>query len=250
MGVHKNEAAAQVPISRLVAFGQLDESEHDLFRQLAGPPIDYAARETVRRQGDRNEGVFMLWEGWVLSSLSFADGSRQIVKVHLPGDVLGAPSLPYAEAVETLSVLTRARISFIPADALGEIFLRAPRLAARLFLAAQEERVVLMDRLAAIGRLGASGSIAALLVHLYDRLSLVEAVPSTRITVPLTQTELGDILGLTSVHVNRVLQAMERAGQLRRTGRIFDLLDLEKLRAVARIPSRTIVRDLGWLPPA
>ena len=237
-----------MPVNRLALFGELDGAEAEFFRAMLGPQVPYAARDIIRREGAPNHGVFLLLDGWVVSSVGFADGSRQIVKIHLPGDILGAPSLPFATAVETLWTLTSATVCPISPEALGALFTHMPRMAARLFLAAQEERVILMDRLASLGRLGATGSVAALLVHLYDRLSLVEPMSSTRIQVPLTQVELGDILGLTSVHVNRVLNAMERAGHIRRSGKTFDLLDLDNLRALAGVPRRNVVGNLPWLP--
>jgi len=247
-GHHRINDAAAVPLNRLAPFGQLAEAEAAHLQAMLEPQVPYVARDTIRREGMPNQGVFLLVKGWVVSSVGFADGSRQIVKIHLPGDMLGAPSLPFATAVETLSTLTPAMVRPVALEALGELFARMPRMAALMFLAAQEERVILMDRLASLGRLGATGSVAALLVHLYDRLSLVEPVPSTRIHVPLTQVELGDILGLTSVHVNRVLHAMQRAGHIRRSGKTFDLLDLDKLRALAGVPQRKVVENLSWLP--
>jgi len=244
------DGAGTPRVNRLEPFGALDAVEVAFFGAMLGPQVPYGARDTIRREGEPNRGTFLLVEGWAVSSVGFADGSRQIVKVHLPGDMLGAPSLPFTTAVETLSTLTPAIVCPISVGALGDVFVRMPRMAARMFLAAQEERVILMDRLASLGRLGATGSVAALLVHLYERLSLIEPIASTRIQIPLTQAELGDILGLTPVHVNRVLRAMERAGYLKRSGKTFDLLDLDKLRAYAGIPQRRIARDLAWLPEA
>lgn len=234
--------------NRLDAFADISEAEAGVLRRLAGAPATVAAGEILRSEGAANHGVFLLLDGWVVSSVTFDDGARQILKIHLPGDLLGAPSLPYAHAVETLTALTAVRYSAVPLAALGALFAEAPRLGALMFLAAQEERVILMDRLAAIGRLGAQRAVAALFVHLHDRLVLGGRKGAAALDMPLTQRQIGDMLGLTQVHVNRMLRRLERMGALRRAGRRYELVDVEELRALAALPKREVRRNPGWLP--
>ena len=234
---------------RFAAFGDLSEAEARALRRLSGRPVRLEANRDVRGHEQAHAGPLFLDAGWALSSVDLPDGGRQILKVHLPGDILGGPSLPFDGPVETLTTLTPASLSPISLTALGELFVRAPRLGAILFLTAQEERVHLMDRLTAMGRLSAEGSIASLLVHLYDR--LVAPGPIDRpavIDFPMTQPQIGDVLGLTSVHVSRVLGRLERDGRIRREGRTIALLDPARLRRSAGLPRRRLRRDPPWLP--
>lgn len=215
---------------------------------MAGPVQQVARHRTIRREGDPVQSVYMLLEGWAISSIALADGRRQIVKVHLPGDILGSPSVTLAAAAETLTALTQVRIRSVSLAAFGTIFKRLPHLAALLFLSAQQERVILMDRLCSVGRTSAESRLAALILHLRDRLALLHPDIGSRFEHPLTQEQLGDIVGLTSVHVNRVFRVLEDKRLIRRDGHAVELLDIPALRRLSGVPVRNLTQDLSWLP--
>ena len=233
-------------VNRFSAFTDLSEGEERTLRRLFGPAAQLDAGCDIREAWGRRHTLFLLHEGWAASSADLADGGRQILKIHLPGELIGAPSLAFDVAVETLSTLTPVRASPVSLPALGELFERAPRLAAVLFLSAQEERALLMDRLTAIGRMDAERGITALLLHLHER--LLPSHPSGVIPLPLTQLQIADVIGLTPVHVSRVMRRLEKAGRIRRRGRTVELLDPAGLRAAAAIPQRRLRRDPDWLP--
>jgi CRP/FNR family transcriptional regulator, anaerobic regulatory protein len=236
------------PQARLTEFRSPSPAELEIFASLASPVQTVARHRTIRREGDRPQSVYMLVEGWVLSSMTLADGSRQILKVHLPGDMLGSPSVALDRAAETLTALTPVKLRSISLSALGSLFTRAPHMAALLFLSAQQERVILMDRLCSIGRTSAECRLAALLVHLYDRLKLIQPDMEPRFDHPLTQEQIGDIIGLTAVHVNRVFRILQDKKLILRDGHGVELIDIAALRRLSGVPVRTLARDLSWLP--
>lgn len=239
----------EATLGRFSMFGDLSAVEAEALHHLAGPSVKLDANRDVRVGWDAPPGPFFLTAGWALSSVDLPDGGRQILKVHLPGDIMGAPSLPFEGPVETLTTLTPVQVSPISLPALGELFARAPRLGALLFLGAQEERVHLMDRLTAMGRMDAERSVASLLVHLYERLVAPAAIERAAvIELPMTQPQIGDVLGLTSVHVSRVLGRLEKEGHIRRIGRTVELKDPARLRRSAGLPRRRLLRDPPWLP--
>ena len=94
---------------RFSAFVDLTDRERTAMRDVIGPERPLNAAEHIRSEGDEVAGLFFLHEGWVLSSINHPDGSRQVVKVHRSGDVMGAPSMPFETAVESLVALTPAR---------------------------------------------------------------------------------------------------------------------------------------------
>lgn len=236
--------------SRLTAFGDLSPSEQTALQGLAEPYLPYGRNEVIRSEGQSPPCLYHLLEGWAMSSIALEDGARQYLKVHLPGDIMGAPSLPYEHAVETLTALTVARVARISLTALGKLFADFPRMAAFLFLATQEERVILMDRLAAIGRSDALRRIAGLLVHLHERQVMLGHDPAAPIEMPLTQDQIADLLGLTPIHVNRTLRRMDVEGYVARKRGQVELRRLDDLRAMVGLPTRAIRRDLPWLPPS
>lgn len=239
---------APFPQARLTEFRSPSPAELEIFGSMAGPIQSVARHRTIRREGDRPQCVYMLVEGWVMSCMTLADGRRQIVKVHLPGDMLGSPSIALDRAAETLIALTPVKLRSIGFTALGSLFTRAPHMAALLFLSAQQERVILMDRLCSIGRTSAECRLSALLVHLHDRLNLIRPETGRRFDHPLTQEQIGDIIGLTSVHVNRVFRALEDKKLILRDGHSIELLDIPALRRLSGVPERMLAQDLSWLP--
>lgn len=238
----------EIPQRRFAAFVDLTPREEAALKELAAPTTDYARNQIVRHEQDPVDGVYFLVSGWALTSASFAGGQRQILKIHLPGDIMGAPSLALSRAAETIAAATEASISRISFQKLGQIFSEFPRLAMLFFLAAQEERVQLMDRLMIIGGRTARESLAALLVYLHDRLpkSMRGGLPSFE--VPLTQSQLGDFLGIHAVHVNRMLRAFESEELIVRNAKWISLPRIADLRCIVGLPRRQLIEKPSWLP--
>ncbi len=139
-------------------------------------------------------------------------------------------------------------MALIDPAAFGRLFAGEPRLAALLYVEAQAERIALSDRLTSLGRHSARGRVAALLLWIADRLRAVDPAMGNSFTLPMTQEEIGDATGLTGVHVNRTLRALEDDGLIARTRTSLELRDPGQLARLAHRPVR-IERVLpGWLP--
>ncbi|HUD92869.1 Crp/Fnr family transcriptional regulator [Sphingobium sp.] len=215
---------------------------------LASDTLEYRRRSAIRHEGAPVQHIYLLTEGWVGSSMTLKSGARQFFKVHIPGDVLGAPSLASVNAVETLTAITDCTIKYIPLSRLGSIFAEHPRVGMSLFLSANKERIALMDLLATVGRVSAIERLASFLMDLHDRLLVAGQIEAGRLPMPMTQEEIADMLGLTAVHVNRMLHELETHSLLHRSGRDF-ILNLPGLQAMNLIASRTYVQEPSWLPP-
>ena len=220
-----------------------------LFEERAGPPETLPKRSIIRSQGDPVEASYLLQSGWVISSIEVPTGARQIVKVHLPGDLLGGPSMVLTRAAETLTAATEVVVRRISLEDFAGIFQESPSLSALMFMASQQERVYLMDRIVSLGRTPAVSRLAAFLLHIYSRLKS-GAQPSPRLEIPLTQDHLADILGLTPVHINRTYRKIERQGAILRSGRSITILDVAALREIAAVPDRHWLREPAWLKAA
>jgi len=223
----------QPPFHRFEEFVSLTASDINLIRGWAANPRRIARHQPIRREGDPVNGVFFLLAGWAASSVILRDGQRQIVKVHLPGDMLGFPSLVLSKAGETLEAISDVSICPIPNAAIGRIVEHHPRLAAALLLNSQRERVAMTQALTWIGSASALARMAAFLLDLHDRLDAAGLVNDGAFDFPLTQQFIGDLLGLTAVHVNRTLKRLDATGYVdRKKGRIR-IVDFEGLRSVS-----------------
>lgn len=237
------------PIHRFRAFADLTDREVAALAALGDGEVVRAKGETIRCEGDRVTGFYLLNRGWVASSIVLPSGKRQIQKVHLPGDMLGTPSMVLARAADTLTAVTEAVTAFVPVERFGRLFTDTPRLAALFAVAIQMERLALMDALAVTGQAPAREQLARLLVELHARLTPIGAVIDDAFDLPLTQEVIGDLLGLSAVHVNRTLRHLEDARLIARTGYRVRILDLAALRALCPLPPRRPSFDLPWLPP-
>lgn len=237
---------ADIPVHRLTEFAGPSERDLAFFRSLCGPERRIRRRGDIRADGDPVEQLFLLTSGWAASCLDLRNGDRQIVKIHVAGDVLGAPSLSVDTAAETLVAMTDVTVRSMPLSALGRIFKEAPTLAASLFLSAQQERLFLMERLASLGRMPAVNSLVALLLHIHDRLVHLGREGGV-IEWPFTQSEIADVLGLTAVHVNRIMKTLDADGLTIRKGSTVRLVNLAALRNLSGLPERRWVRSPDWL---
>jgi CRP-like cAMP-binding protein len=191
--------------------------------------------------------MFFLAKGWTACCVHSAGGDEQIVKVHLPGDLLGSPSMTLANAAETLIALNRVTVDVVSLERFAEMFAKFPRLAAAMFLSSLQERVWLMDRLMSVGRTSAAQRLAGFLLSLHDRLLTIDPAQSNSFELPLSQREIANVLGITPVHANRVIGGLDQTGFIKRSGRLVTLLDVRALRAFSAIPERRFQGAPAWV---
>lgn len=240
----------EFPLHRFQEYGGLNDAELRAVAALADEPRRYTRNQVIRSEGCAGDGFFLLFDGWAAASVSLPDGGRQILKVHLPGDALGTPSMSVALTAETLTALTPALVGSVSFKRFGRLLEAHPRVAAFFLLSVQRERVALMDQLASMGRTSAECRLAALLVDLMERLEPLGLVEDERFTACLTQDEMGDVLGLTGVHINRTMRELEHRRLIERRRHHIMVLDRPGLVRLAARPQRDLRTDLGWLPAA
>lgn len=235
---------------RFAEFGCLSPAENAAVRALTGPPQQLARHQIVRNEGDPANCFYLLLDGWMAAAITLQDGARQILKLHLPGDAIGTPSMAVERASETLFALTTATIAPVSFERFGRLLDEHPRVGARFLLSCQWERIALMDRLASIGRTAAGSRIVSFLLDLRERLAPISDADRDALRMYLTQEQIADLLSLTSVHVNRTIREMETTGLIRRDGQLWRLLDVPRLERLAKRPARMLRTDLAWLPPS
>lgn len=236
-------------MERLGHYLTLTDREEVAFAQLEGPERVYRRGALIRREHDRAQELYVVNSGWVLSFVLLDDGSRQILRLHLPGDMVGLSCAAFNEATESLVALTDVRLCPVEKSALKRLFVEHPRLGALLFLIAQAEKVSLSDRLASLGRTSAKARVAALILDTVARLRVMKADLGDSFAFPLTQEEIGDATGLTAVHVNRMIRALVEEGLIARQANQLTILNEERLAEVANYVNRYAALDTDWLPP-
>lgn len=237
-------------IDRLGHYLGLTPCERGALARLETHERVYRRGAMIRREHERGQDFAILQDGWLASFLLFDDGNRQILRLHLPGELVGLSSIAFGVAPESLCALTDARLCLLDRAELARLFVDHPRLAALLFGLAQVEQVAMGDRLAAIGRMSAKARVAALILDTMARLRLIRADTGQSFIFPLTQEEIGDAIGLTAVHVNRMFRILVEGGLIARSGNRLTVLDEPQLVEVAHFVDRYTKLETAWMPPA
>ena len=233
-----------LPLARkLGAFVALSEQE------LAALEVFHERRRTLDpgvdlvRQGQPGQSAFILADGWVCSYKLLSSGARQVVDFQVPGDFLGLRSVLFRTSDHSVESLTRVEVAEVLAKDLIDVFANTPRLATAVLWAASRDEAMVVEHLVDIGRRSALARTAHFLLELGARLKLVGLGTREGYACPLSQSKLADALGLSGVHINRILRQLRERGLLTfRSGQvIFD--DFEGLVEVADFDTAYLDQD-------
>lgn len=193
----------------------------------------YAAGRDLVHEGAVDQPAYVLADGWACSYKLLPDGGRQIIDFQIPGDFLGLRSVLFRTADYNVEPVTRIQASEISHADLLNIFADNPRLATAVLWAMSRDEAMVVEHLVGLGRRNAAERTAHFLLELAARLRLVGLGSKQGYACPLSQYLLADALGLSAVHVNRVLRELREAGLVTfQKGEVqFD--DFERLVALA-----------------
>ena len=171
--------------------------------------------------------------GWGCSYKIMPGGGRQIIRFPIPGDCVGLPSLLLRISDHAFSALTEIVVSVVEPSRLLEIFHEFPRLGSAFLWAASRDEAMVVEHLASIGRRSAIERTAHFFMELAERLTLVGLATETQLNCPLNQYDMADALGLSAIHVNRVLRQLREQNLLSvRSGKVI-IHDIDNLRKLA-----------------
>ena len=163
-------------------------------------------------QGQVDQSAYILAKGWVCSYKLLPDGRRQIVDFQIPGDFLGLRSVLFRTADHNIEPVTLVEASEVLVSDLLDTFSKTPRLATAVLWAASRDEAMVVEHLVGIGRRDAKERTAHFLLELGARLKLVGLGTALGYSCPLSQYLLADAMGLSAVHVNRVLRELREDG--------------------------------------
>ncbi len=218
---------------KLGSYVSLSEPELAVLASLHGRRKNYSTGRDIVHQGQADQSAYVLAEGWVCSYRLLPGGGRQIVDFQIPGDFLGLRTILYKSAGQSIEPLTKVQASVVSGSDLMDVFAHNPRLGTAVLWAASRDDAMVVEHLVGIGRRNALERTAHLLLELGARLTLVGLGSKAGYDCPLSQYLLADALGLSAVHVNRVLRELREDGLLTfRNGRV-DLNDFNGLVTLA-----------------
>jgi len=230
-------SALDLFVGRLDARSQIGEAERDALLALGGYPQRISAHREFVRQGDTVQDACLVVDGLVARFGQLEDGSRQIISLHIPGDVVDLYALMLSSAPSSLLALTNSTILNVPLDALRGAAMTHQGLATAFWRDCAADAAIVAQWLVNVGRKNARGRIAHLICEMAVRYAQIDELRGCSFPFPITQEQLADALGLTSVHVNRSIKTLRQDGvvQIARAG--VTILDWKGLASIGEFDS-------------
>lgn len=233
---------------KLSKLAPITKAQRRLLARLEDDAVDMRAGCTLFERGADANTLYIIKGGWVASESSIEEGRRSIVDLHNPGDVVGISHLPFAGAAYDLIALTDVRVCRFERENLRHVFTESPRLSALFVSVSMIEQAILTDRAMVNRRNDALSRLALFILQTKARLSLMNDAIYDRFPCPLTQSEIGAAIGLSSVHVSRMFTRLKEMDLVRRQQGFIQIVDEEKLGKLVEFADRYGDLDLAWLP--
>lgn len=217
-------------VAKFEARKPLEAGDREAFMALPFKPLMFDPHSYVVREGQVLTRSALLVSGLAYRQKLTVDGARQILSIHIPGDFVDLEASFLNHADHNVQALTRCEFAVVPRPALQKMLHDHPVIAHLLWVDTLIDGSIMREWIVNIGRRDARARTCHLLCEIGRRLQAGGLATENGYELPMTQEQLADALGLTSVHVNRMFRSLESEGLVRREKRFIAIDDWEKLR--------------------
>lgn len=216
-------------VTKLEKRDKLSPAEKMVLAQGLATPRFFKAGQDLVRDGSRPKESTLLIDGMCGRYNTLMDGRRQITALHIGGDFLDLHSFLLKVMDHSVVALTDCKVVNVAHEYLQHITETQPHLTRMLWLSTVIDASINRQWIVTMGRLASNAQFAHLICELRVRLGIIGEADDTGFDFPLTQTEVADVLGLSLVHVNRVVQELRREELISWSGRRIGILDWDRL---------------------
>ena len=220
-------------VQKLQQWRPLAAHEQDAVLALPYKLKELQAGEYIVRDGDRVTHSCLLLSGFAFRQKLVGDGGRSISAIHMRGDIVDLQNSLLGVADHSVQTLTACTMAFIPRDAVKELAFGVPNVGMAMWYDTLVDGSIFREWIANNARRGASSRIAHLLCEFGVRLEAAGLGEKLNYELPMTQEQLADCTGLTSVHVNRSLKSLEANGDITRSKRAVAIANWAKISSTA-----------------
>ena len=216
-------------LSRVAARSSLTDEERNAILSLPGEMAEIGSNRDLVGLGEVVNRTCLVVDGLMARFGQTRDGQRQISAFYIPGDMPDLHSFVVPRASWALTSLTKTVVLRVPHSAIGRLTERYPAIATAFWRDCTLDASSSAEWILNLGRRTARGRVAHLLCEMATRYEQIGRFENLRFSFPLTQVHMADALGLTPVHVNRMLAALRRARVVSLSGRKVEVLDWSAL---------------------
>jgi len=235
----ENPDQALAPMVRkLGTWKQLSDGDREAILALPYSRRKLNAGQYLVWDGDKPQNTCLLLSGYAIRHKHAGNGGRQILSIHMPGDLVDLQNSLLGVADHNLQMLTAGEVAMISVDDIRKIAIDHPQVGMAMWYETLVEGSIFREWVLNIGRRDARSRIGHLLCEFAVRLEAAGLGATEAYELPITQEQLADAVALTSVHVNRTLMKLEEAKLITRTKREISILDWTELAKVADFDPR------------
>lgn len=220
-------------IRKLDRLNRLSTADHDAIRALPIRTRSVGPLQVLVRERDIVSECCLLVTGYAFRHKIAANGGRQIVSFHLPGDLLDLQHLLLTSADHNVQTITESTVACIPVTDLRKLVGERPAVAAALWKDSLIDASIFREWVLNVGRRDAKTRVAHMLCEFAARREAAGLGSPERFDLPMSQELIGDATGLTAIHVNRMLRALGEEGVIERDKRDVRIADWARMQRVA-----------------
>lgn len=239
------DRATETLVRRLSSIGSLSEDDVSALIELPVRREVVQGNVDIIQQGEPPNVSCLLIDGFLCRYHLLPEGKRQILSIHCPGEIPDLQNLYLKYMDHTLATLVPSEIGFIAHKDIRVLIRARPDLAELLWRETLIDAAIFRQSIISLGRRNARERLGHLLCELFVRQRVIDNPPRNACRLPLTQTQLADLLGLSLVHVNRTLQGLRADGLVELEDRLLVVRDWEGLQDVSAFDPAYLQLDVA-----
>jgi CRP-like cAMP-binding protein len=244
----QTHSALHPMLRKLHYWGKLDEADRRAILTLPYTVKNLGRLDYIVREGDRTTSSCVMLSGYSIRHKMVTDGARQIVAIHMKGELVDLQNSLLGVADHSVQMLTNGRVAIIRRDEIIRVAFERPNVGKAMWFDTLVDASIFREWVANVGRRDSATRLAHLLCEFALRMKVAGLGERERYELPMTQEQLADATGLTAVHVNRTLKALETAGLIERPNpRSIHIGDWRKLAKAGDFSPAYLHLDEGQL---
>jgi CRP-like cAMP-binding protein len=231
-------------VDKLARFATLDDGDVAALTRATANARWVPTRRDLIREGDRPGPVFVILDGWACRYKILPSGTRQVLAHLMPGDSCDLHIGLLAEMDHSIQTITRVSVATVERVEMDTIMARHPSIAKAMYIGQLIDEGIMRAWITSMGRRASVERVAHLMSELYLRARNIGLTDETTLEVPLSQSLLADSLGMTAVHLNRVLKKLRLDGAMTLKRGSLTITDPAKLAQIAGFDENYLHRRL------
>ena len=242
----KSNAVLEPMVRKLGYWQKLDAADREAILALPHSVKRVEQHHYIIRERDKASHSCVLLSGFAVRHKIVGGGYRQICAIHMKGEIVDLQNSVLGTADHSVQMLTTGQIAMIPRDEIVRIAFERPAVGRAMWYDTLVDGSIFREWIANVGRRDARTRVAHLLCEFALRLKVAELGDEVGYQLPMTQEQLGDATGLTSVHINRTIKQLEAEGLIERVSpRSITIGDWKKLADAGDFDSHYLHLDDG-----